>query len=126
MRNLTRITLFLIVGGLVWPSLALAQEPAADANTILLAAAVDILILLVSLICCLFAAQLYQTMKGGEMMFAWRFLAAGVLLFAIAQVIEISDSTLSTKSPIWFIPAIRLIFIIFIMLGFRWQKKALS
>jgi len=85
----------------------------------------EIVILALSLLCGFFAIRLYLYIKGGELARSWRYLAGAAFFFAIYQLVNISNITGQLMVHAWIIQVIKILFIIFLTIGFFVYKRTL-
>ena len=85
----------------------------------------EIVVLVFALICGFFAIRLYLYIKGGELASSWRYLAGAAFFFSIYQLVSISNITGQLTVQPWVIQLIKILFILFLAMGFFVYKKTL-
>jgi hypothetical protein len=85
----------------------------------------EIIILALALVCGFFAIRLYLYIKGGELAKSWRYIAGAAFFFALYQLINISAITGYISVQIWVLQLVKILFIIFLTLGFFVYKRTL-
>lgn len=86
---------------------------------------IEIVILALALLCGFFAIRLYLYIKGGELARSWRYLAGAAFFFAIYQIVNISNITGRIVVQDWIIQGIKILFILFLTIGFFVYKRTL-